>query len=73
MPYIIVPVTEKKKTIGYRVCKRDNPERCFSKEPLPKERAQRQRTAIVLSELGLSKKSSAPAPKPTGKGGNKKK
>lgn len=54
MPYIIKEVTEekdKKKTKGYKVCKKDNPEKCFSKTPLPKERAEKQRTAIIISEL----------------------
>ena len=53
MPYIIKEVTgeDKKKTKGYKVCKKDNPEKCFSKTPLPKERAEKQRTAIIISEL----------------------
>jgi hypothetical protein len=55
MPYVITPVKEKGKK-GYKVCKRDEPKRCFSKDPLPKERAEKQRTAIILSELGRSKK-----------------
>ena len=46
MPYII-----KKLDKGYKVCKRDEPSTCFSNKPLPLERAKRQRTAIILSEL----------------------
>ena len=60
MPYIIVEAKEKgtkgeKEKKGFKVCKRDHPEKCFSKHPLPKERAVKQRTAIILSELGKSK------------------
>lgn len=54
MPYIIKPSKEEGKK-GYKVCKRDDPSRCFSQHPLSKERAIKQRTAIILSELGLSK------------------
>ena len=50
MPYEI----SKYKT-GYIVCKKDKPSECFSNKPLTKTRAQAQRTAIILSELGLSK------------------
>ena len=65
MPYIIKEVTEKKKK-GYKVCKKDNPEKCFSKSPLPKERAEKQRTAIIISEHSrypVAAKASTPAPK----------
>lgn len=55
MPYIIKEVTEKGKT-GYKVCKKATPKKCFSKAPLTKEKATKQRTAIILSEKGLSKK-----------------
>lgn len=54
MPYDIVKSSEKGK-VGYKVCKRDKPEKCFSNHPLTKEVAQKQRTAIILSELGRSK------------------
>lgn len=50
MPYKIV----KYKT-GFRVCKADKPSECYSNKPLTKTRAKSQRTAIILSELGLSK------------------
>ena len=55
MPYIIKK-TKEKGTTGYKVCKLDNPKRCFSKHPLSEEQAQKQRTAIILSEMGRSKK-----------------
>lgn len=51
MPYII-----KKAKEGYKVCKKDEPKRCFSKQNLTEETAKKQRTAIILSELGLSRK-----------------
>jgi hypothetical protein len=51
MPYIIKPVTENHEK-GFKVCKKTNPDKCFSNHPLPKERALKQRTAIILSELG---------------------
>lgn len=41
---------------GFRVCKKDQPSVCFSKKPLTKKMALKQRTAINLSELGLSKR-----------------
>lgn len=46
MPYIIKPVNN-----GYKVCKRDEPNKCFSNKPLTKERAIKQEKAIILSEL----------------------
>jgi hypothetical protein len=55
MPYIIKKTTENGK-IGYKVCKRDEPERCFSKHPLSEQQAKKQRTAIILSELRKYKK-----------------
>lgn len=54
MPYIIQEVVEKGKK-GYKVCKRDNPSKCFSKHPLPEETARKQRTAIIISELSQPK------------------
>lgn len=50
MPYVIV-----KKNNGFFVCKKNQPSVCFSKKPLTKKNALKQRTAINLSELGLSK------------------
>lgn len=49
MPYIIKPYK-----YGFRVCKKNQPSVCFSNKPLTKKMAMKQRTAINLSELGLS-------------------
>lgn len=49
MPYEIV-----KYKSGFRVCKASKPSECYSNKPLTKTRAKAQRTAIILSELGLS-------------------
>ena len=46
MPYIIKTVNN-----GYKVCKKDEPNKCFSNKPLPKETAIKQEKAIILSEL----------------------
>jgi len=51
MPYII-----KKVARGFKVCKKDEPSTCFSKKPLTEKKAKKQRTAIILSELNLTKK-----------------
>lgn len=59
-PYIIKPVTEGK-TKGFKVCKGTKPEKCFSKHPLPKERAQKQRVAITLSELSRRRAGAKPS------------
>mgnify|MGYP003657185867 CR=1 FL=1 len=50
MPYQI-----KKYKSGFRVCKTNPSSECFSNKPLTKKMAKKQRTAIILSELGLSK------------------
>jgi len=50
MPYLI-----KKVNYGYKVCKKTKPSECYSNKPLTKKMAMKQRTAINLSELGLSK------------------
>jgi hypothetical protein len=47
MPYIIKKVND-----GYKVCKKEDPKKCFSKKPLTKERAIKQRQAIGISEGG---------------------
>jgi hypothetical protein len=49
MPYILKEVQASGKK-GFKVCKKSNPEKCFSKEPLPKARAIKQRVAIILSQ-----------------------
>jgi hypothetical protein len=53
MPYDI-----KKVPHGYKVCKKDEPEKCFSKKPLTKERATKQRIAIIISERSRQKQGS---------------
>jgi hypothetical protein len=45
MPYIIKKIDDK----GYKVCKKDEPKVCFSKKPIPKIRAIKQRKAIGMS------------------------
>ncbi len=45
MPYQI-----KKVNNGFKVCKKDNPHKCFSKKPLTKENAKKQLKAIGLNE-----------------------
>lgn len=50
MPYILQEVKQEGKK-GFKVCKKDEPKKCFSKNPLPLQTAQRQRTAIIISEL----------------------
>lgn len=62
MPYVILPKTEEGKK-GYKVCKADNPDKCFSKKPLTKETAIKQRAAIAISEVQRSKKPSKPSQK----------
>lgn len=64
MPYIIRPSKEKEEH-GFKVCKKDEPRKCFSKHPLPLERAQKQRVAIILSEMGRSRRGGASGYKKT--------
>ena len=45
MPFILKKINNR-----YKVCLEDEPEKCFSKEPLPKERATNQKKAIILNE-----------------------
>jgi len=45
MPYII-----KTSKDGFKVCKKSKTDECFSKEPIPLERAKKQRVAIIISE-----------------------
>ena len=46
MPYTIKQVED-----GYKVCKKNNKSKCFSKEGLPLERAKKQEKAIIISEM----------------------
>jgi len=63
MPYIIQEVKQEGKK-GYKVCKKANPEKCFSKKPLPLETAKRQRTAIIISEMSRKPSTSTSNKKP---------
>ncbi len=63
MPYILKEAQKEGKK-GFKVCKKDEPKKCFSKNPLPKETAQRQRTAIILSEMRRTPAAGAAAAKP---------
>ena len=54
MPYVILAKTQEGKK-GYKVCKADNHAKCFSKQPLTKEKAIKQRAAIAISEVQRSK------------------
>ena len=49
MAYIIKPSKEGNKK-GYKVCKEEEKKKCFSKHPLPLERAKKQVKAILISE-----------------------
>lgn len=51
MPYFIKKVKD-----GFKVCKTEEPKQCFSKKPLTKTKAKKQKTAIILSELKGSSK-----------------
>jgi len=45
MSYSIVPFK-----YGFRVCKKDNKDKCFSNKPLKKDVAIKQMKAIIISE-----------------------
>lgn len=49
MPYIIRDFKE-----GYKVCKKDKPSECFSRKPIPLNRAIKQRKAIGITKSGGS-------------------
>ena len=51
MPYII-----KKVKNGFKVCKKTDVDKCFSKKPLTEEMAYKQRIAIIISEKNRGKK-----------------
>jgi len=46
MPYILRKIKD-----GYKVCKKNEPKKCFSNNPLTKEKATRQMKAIYANEL----------------------
>jgi hypothetical protein len=56
MSYEIKKVTSPKDT--FKVCKQDDMKTCFSKRGLPYKNALGQMRAIILSEKGLSRKTS---------------
>lgn len=45
MPYEIKKVKD-----GFKVCKKTNPSKCFSKKPLTKSKATKQMKAIIINE-----------------------
>jgi hypothetical protein len=53
MPYEIKKVSD-----GYKVCKKIEDKECFSKRGLPYKNALGQMRAIILSEMGMSRKTS---------------
>ena len=53
MPYEIKKVSD-----GYKVCKKIEDKKCFSKRGLPYKNALGQMRAIIISEMGMSKKTS---------------
>jgi len=56
MPYEIIPFET-----GYRVCKSDEPTKCFSNKPLSKRQATKQMKAIIISEQGSKEGAGVPA------------
>jgi len=54
MPYIIRKSKAKSKR-GYKVCKKNNTRKCFSKKPLSLKRAKKQMKAIIISEINRNK------------------
>lgn len=62
MVAIRMPYEIKKVPGGFKVCKAAvEPEKCFSKKPLTKATAQKQRIAILISEHAKKPKAKAPA------------
>jgi len=45
MPYSIIKINN-----GFKVCKKDNNNKCFSKKPLTKDMATKQMKAIIINE-----------------------
>ncbi len=54
MPYTIRKSKEGK-IDGYKVCKKSDTRKCFSKHPLPLETAKKQKIAIIISEKTRNK------------------
>jgi hypothetical protein len=70
MPYEIKKVRTPKNS--YKVCKKFEDKRCFSKKGLPYKRALAQMRAIIISELGYKKSSKKGSAKKTSKKTSKK-
>jgi hypothetical protein len=70
MPYEIKKVRTPKNS--YKVCKKLEDKRCFSKKGLPYKRALAQMRAIIISELGYKKSSKKGSAKKTSKKTSKK-
>lgn len=45
-----MPYFQKKVKGGYKVCKKTNPKKCFSKKPLSKRRVKAQMYAMIKNE-----------------------
>jgi hypothetical protein len=67
MPYEIKKVSD-----GFKVCKKVEDKKCFSKRGLPYKNALGQMRAIIISEMGISKNTSKKTSKKTGKKSSKK-
>ena len=67
MPYEINKVSD-----GFKVCKKIEDKKCFSKRGLPYKNALGQMRAIIISEIGISKKTSKKTNKKTSRKINKK-
>jgi hypothetical protein len=67
MPYEIKKVSD-----GFKVCKKVEDKKCFSKRGLPYKNALGQMRAIIISEMGISKKTSKKTNKKTSKKTSKK-
>ena len=67
MPYEIKKVSD-----GFKVCKKIEDKKCFSKRGLPYKNALGQMRAIIISEIGISKKTSKKTSKKIDKKTSKK-
>jgi hypothetical protein len=67
MPYEIKKVSD-----GFKVCKKIEDKTCFSKRGLPYKNALGQMRAIIISEMGMSRKTSKKSSKKTSKKSSKK-
>jgi len=70
MPYEIKKVSSPKNS--FKVCKQDDMKTCFSKRGLPYKNALGQMRAIIISEKGLTRKTSKETTKKTSKRTTKK-